>query len=358
MKLAALLLAVVLLLVVACGSGSPSDTDVLTSITDEIAVPTFQAVARNMEHLDDTSHALCQSPDESSLENARQAWRDARASWMRSEALWFGPVMDRRSRSLLDWSPTNTDGIEELLTREGALTATEIAQTLASNQRGLGAIEYVLFDQESLASLESSPQSCAYLTALTTVARDEAGAILEAWVDGTDGTPAYKDYLTGRSNIALLPSDGVAEVVRTQFFLIRDMVDMRLASALGLREGGADPSAIPGTAADNGLKDLRHEILGMQGVYEGVGPEGLGISDLVLTLSEDTDQSMRDQFIAALVSIDTVQGPLLVAIAERPNQVLEVHAKLSDLQRTLATEVVSLLSVSVGFTDTDGDSLR
>ena len=156
----------------------------------------------------------------------------------------------------------------------------------------------------------------------------------------------------------MLADAAVAEVVRTQFFLIRSIVDMRLASALGLRDGIQDFSAVPGTAADNGLQDLRHEILGMQAVYEGSGPEGLGVSALVTPLSEDTDQRLRDQFQAAIAAIDSVQGPLRAAIVERPEQVRRLHERLSDVQRTIATEVVSLLGVSVGFTDTDGDSLR
>ena len=188
--------------------------------------------------------------------------------------------------------------------------------------------------------------------------REEAEAILSQWVDETEGQPRYQDYFTGRSTIAVVSSAAVADVVRTQFFLIRDIVDMRLASGLGLRESGQDPSAIPGNAADNGLNDLRNELLGMQAVYEGAGSDGLGVSDLVLPLSEETDQKMRDQLAAAIEAVGLVQGPLRAAIAQRPERVMDLYDSLLELQRTIATEVVSLLGVSVGFTDTDGDSLR
>ena len=133
---------------------------------------------------------------------------------------------------------------------------------------------------------------------------------------------------------------------------------MRLASALGLRDGGADPSAIPGTAADNGLEDLRNELQSMQRIYEGAGPDSLGISALVRPLSEDTDQRLRKQLADAIGALDLADGQLRVAIAERPSQVNEAYDRLAELQRTMATELVSLLGVSVGFTDTDGDSLR
>ena len=57
-------------------------------------------------------------------------------------------------------------------------------------------------------------------------------------------------------------------------------------------------------------------------------------------------------------SINAVEGPLKVALRERPEQVRAVYDRLSELQVTLNTEVVSLLSVAVGFSDTDGDSMR
>ena len=133
---------------------------------------------------------------------------------------------------------------------------------------------------------------------------------------------------------------------------------MRLASVLGLRGGGPDLAAIPGAVADNGLQDLRHELLGVQAIYQGSGKEALGISALVRPLSDDTDQRMRRQLAAAITAIDSVEGTLRAAAVHRPHQVRNVYERLTELQRTMATEVVSLLGVSVGFTDTDGDSLR
>ena len=358
LALAAFLLVILGLLSAACGASGPSDTEVLTSLADEAAVPAFQAVAQDMARLDEATQALCQTPSGMSLSEAREAWRTARASWMMSEAMWFGPVMDRRSRSLLDWSPTNIEGIERVLARGATVTPDDVGQTMASNQRGLGAIEYVLFDDKAPGSLAGTSPHCPFLTALTAVVREEAENIESAWTGGIDGSPAYKDYLTGRSGVALLAGEGVAEVVRTQYFLIRDIVDMRLASALGLRDDPPDLTAIPGTSSDNGLEDVRNELIGMQEVYIGAAPEGLGISHLVQPLSADADQRVREQFAAAIAAVDAVEGPLKVAIVERPEQVLQAHGRLSDLQRTIGTEIVSLLGVSLGFTDTDGDTLR
>ncbi len=352
------ILSILVLISAACTSDGPSDKDVLISLTDGVVVPAYQTVARDMAQLEQHVRALCNTASNPSLETARRSWRVARGSWMRSEAMWFGPVMTRRSTSQLDWSPIDASGIDQLLAQEHPIAAEDVAQILAANQRGFGAMEHILFNGEAAARLTDSTSACSYLVALTEASRRETDAVLSEWMEGTEGQAAYHAYFTDRSSIAILPSAAVADVVRIQVFLIRNMVDMKLASALGLRDGIPDPSAIPGTAAENDLQDMRHEIMGMQTIYEGSGPDGLGISDLVRPLSQETDQRLRNRFAAALSAIDAVDGPLRTAAVEQPEQVRIVYERLSDVQQTMATEVVSLLGVSVGFTDTDGDTLR
>ena len=230
--------------------------------------------------------------------------------------------------------------------------------TLGSNRRGFGAIEYLLFRNNDLADPNRAVSACPYLVAMATVDHEETGAILNEWAEVSEGRPAYRDYFSDRASSSMLPSAAVADVVRTVYFLIRDIVDVRLASAMGLRQDPADPSAIPGTSADNGLNDIRHELMGMREVYEGSGEEGLGIGDLVAQLSEDTDGRLRNEFGAATVAMDVVDGPFCAAVEHRTPRVQTLYERLLDVQRTIATEIVSLLGVSIGFTDTDGDSLR
>ena len=75
-------------------------------------------------------------------------------------------------------------------------------------------------------------------------------------------------------------------------------------------------------------------------------------------LSEDTDARLRNELDAAAAAMDAVNDPFRSAAVQRTPQVQTLYERLLDVQRTIATEIVSLLGVSIGFTDTDGDSLR
>ena len=354
-----LILAILLVTSAACVGGGPSDKEVLVSLTDQVVVPAFAEFAEEAAELDQAAEAFCDGPSETTLTAAQEAWRLARASWLRSRAMWFGPVMDRRSISLLEWSPTDVEGIDQsTLVDDHSIDAEYVKNSLSADRRGFGAMEHLLFSVDALRNVSGSLSYCAYLLAVTQTTREEAVAISDEWVNGGDGSSPYKDYFTDRSKLSLVPSAAIEEVVRIQVFLIRDLVQMRMATALGLSGEGVDPAAIPGNTADNGLADLRSELAGLQLVYQGVGSESPGISALVQPLSEEIDRRMRDDLAAAVRAVDAVEGPLKVALAERPEQVNPLYDRMADVQRTLGTEVVSLLRVSVGFSDTDGDSLR
>lgn len=355
-------LGVLITLAIACNTGgeAPGEKDVLISLTDLIIVPGYESVSAETDELRTALDGLCVNPSESSLASARQAWRDARVPWMRSQATWMGPVMDRRSLGIMDWPLVEPERIESMLENNPATTPDEIRFTLSSTQRGMGTIEYLVFADDAVTAL-SGPNStrCDFLTSLGEVVAVEAAAVTEEWTAGIERDTPYMDYFTDRGSTSLLTGQAVAELVRTQVFLIRTIVDMRLASAMGLRPDGPDLELLPGGKGEYALEDLRNQIRGMRDMYVGHdSEEGYGISDIVRELSVETDDRMKQNFDDALAAIDGVDVPLRRALSERPEEVREVYDRLSDLQQTLSTEVVSLLGVSVGFSDTDGDSLR
>lgn len=359
LKRSCVIVAALMALAIGCGPGGPNEEEVLISLTDNIIVPGYEAVSDTAGELRVALDNLCASPNLSSWVDATQAWRDARTSWMRSEATWFGPVMDRRSVRQVGWPLTEPERIESMLASDPATTEDDVRNRLSSTQRGHGAIEYLIFSEGALELLaDTTSPRCEYLTALGRVVESETSAIAADWAVKRATGAAYMDFFTGRSDSSLATDQAVAELVRTQVFLIRTIVDMRLAGAMGLRDV-PDPSALPGGDGQNALVDMRNEVLGMQDMYVGhQETEGSGISDIVVGLSTETDERMREHFTSALAAIDGVEPPLREAIKERPEQVQALYDRLSELQRTLSTEVVSLLGVSVGFSDTDGDSLR
>ncbi len=344
---------------------------VLVRLTGEVIIPRFRAVASEMEALRQSLHILCSDLTQNNLTAARAQWRAARGQWLRSQALWFGPVMDRRSRCLVDWSPVDPQRIESALADRGSISPGDVKEFLASTQRGMGAVEYLLFpntgllrqgaetadDREVAGALAAEDRlRCQYLTALGDVVADEAQGILADWTGENTDTRAYAGYFNGTASSSMLDRAAVAELVRTSVFLTRSITDMQLGRAIGANGLAPDPSAIPGGACNDAVAGFRNQALGMQDVYTGgESGSGLGLSALIAGLSPEADARVRSAFDEVLAALNELEEPLRVSLSTDGEPARAAHASLQELQRTLNTEVVSLLGVSVGFADTDGD---
>ena len=353
-------------LVAACiGGESVSRSEVLESLVPTVVIPAHVKVADSLRSLNDEAESYCADSSTAELTDLRDAWRSARSAVSRARAVRFGPAADRHSPAIIDWHALDSDRIDAILSSGQTLSAQYVREFMPATTRGLRAIEYLLFDGPPL----DAPR-CNYITATIEAAADEAQAIVEEWTGtgSSSGNVAYADVFTGKASSALLPLSAVSEVVRTSIFLLRTTVDMQLGEALGLDQSTTDVTVLAEGSSGNGVADLKDVVLGMNAVYHGTVPgaprevsdagQPRGISDLVSGVSTDADSRVGGAFDAAIESIDALAATgesLSWLVANDPSSVMPVYSALEHLQITLNTEVVSLLGISVGFADTDGD---
>ena len=361
------LAAMALLAVAACGgsedrggadgTGEVTRQDVLASLTGLVIVPRYRQAAESSAALAASSRSLCSAPSLTGLEEARASWVVARITWVATEAFRFGPGMDRRSASLVDWWPVEPDRIDEVVAKGEPVSPETVRQFMPSTRRGFAAMEHLLYGPgiEDLSGPEGASR-CAYLAALAGAAHEEIDGILREWEGETD-TDGYAGFFDGSALSSLHPREGEAEVVRSLVFMVRTIANMRLGAALGV-DGEADPAAIPEGAAGFSGMDLQFQLQSISEMYSGAvgNPDGLGIGNMVHQLSPEVDGRMRAAIEGVVSSLDGVEGSLQSAVASNPESVREVYDRMKELQRVLNTEIVSLLGVSVGFSDTDGDS--
>lgn len=335
-------------------SNDVSRREVAASLTDLVIMPGYAAAADAAHALDASVQVLVAEPNSSNLDDARSAWRYARSAWSRLQAYNFGPLMDRRIPSLVDWWPIDTEKIDEALNRP-SISSEDVRERFAADQRGFGALEYLLFadDESVLGELRSGDTAYGpYLTAVSSVI---AEALEQA---SSDWSGTYGDEFAGLGERALAESLAIADLVRSPVFLTETVGDMQLGVALGITKPEADPTVIPGGDAHQALDDLEQNVRGIQDTYLG-SPEGLGLSDLIAQLSEETDQRMRDTLTDAIEAIEALKRrnqPLKQLAQTDPGAVSEVRDAIKAMQIVLNTEVTSLLGVSIGFSDNDGDS--
>ena len=351
--LLSLLLVGAVLALAAC-SNDVTRRDVAASLTEDVIAPRYEAAANAANALDERVSRLASDPTAGRLDAARDAWREARSAWSRVQAYTFGPVMELRIPSLVSWWPISEDKIEDALGRD-AISTTDVRESFAADQRGFSALEYLLFADDDLVLERLSAGDNAYSQYIAALSDVIAEAMQQA---ADDWRGEYGDAFSGSGDRAIAENLAIADLVRIPVFLTETVGDMQLGVALGVTKPEADPSVIPEGNAGAGVDDLEQNLRGIQDTYLG-DADGLGISDLIAQLSEDADQRMRDALSDAINAVNALErtGQSLNDLLQTdPDAVAEARDAIKAVQIVLNTEVVSLLGVTIGFSDNDGDS--
>jgi predicted lipoprotein len=310
----------------------------------------YQELAHRATDLQSAATSLCSSPSAEALVMTQQTLAATRSAWRRSEAVWVGPVMDRRSWALVDW-PVDPDAIEELLIgTSGPLDGDYLSSSVSAAVRGLGAIEYVVFGPDAADAL-ADRRRCEYLTSLTEVVKGEAAAVLAAWTAGDDEGVAFRDELAGETD-RMTATDSIDELVNSMLTRLEGSVNRELGRALGLGSGDADASGIVEGPGGFGVDDQRARADGIRAVLLGSD----GDSGLAPLLDDELRARLSEQFDALDAALDRVEPPLVAAVSADRTDVEAVHDAYAALRVTVSTELVSTLGVTVSFSDADGDS--
>ena len=344
-----LLIAAAVALLTAC-SNDVTRRDVAASLTELVIAPQHEAAAQAAEDLNERTRRLASDPTPGRLEAAQDSWLEARSRWSRIQAYTFGPVMELRLPSLVSWWPIDHAKIEAAIERT-SISAEDVRETFAADQRGFFALEYLLFADDALYRLGSDAYG-QYLTALSQVIADAVRRAADEW------SGEYGNTFSGRGDRVVAESLAIADIVRVPVFLTETIGDMQLGIALGIVKAEADLSVIPEGNAGAAVDDLLQNVRGIQDTYVG-GADGLGISDLITQLSEAADDRMRNALTDAVETLEALHDrgeSLVVLLQTEPDAAAEARDALKAVQVMLNTEIVSLLGVTIGFSDNDGDS--
>lgn len=339
--------AAVTLLAAGCGSSAPDRGDVLVDLADEHVIPAYERLDGAAADLVASAEAVCREADTATIGAATDAMIEVRHAWLASEAMWFGPVMERRSWAVVDF-PISPEEIEALIADEAiTLDFDRLYRRIGADQRGLQAVEYILGppDAPPVEAL-SSPRRCGYLVGISEVIAAEVALLPDDWAVSWEEGPAYREI------VGDVEAGGLDALVNDALFLLEAITDAELGNGLGLMEAPADPEAIIEGPSGLGLADIAGRVDGLRAVLVG-GDAGDGIAPLLPSDLVDRIRSGLDRADAAVAELD---GPLRARLVDSPAEVAEIRDALSEVQVLVATEVVAALGVTIGFSDADGDS--
>ncbi|MCA9551599.1 MAG: imelysin family protein [Myxococcales bacterium] len=353
----------------ACGSdvslppyqGAVDRAAVLADVADHGILPLTGALATRTSSLALAAEALCAAPSQPELRAARRAWAGAREAYRASQAFGFGPVDELRLARAMDFAPLRLDAVAELLASDEPITPALLAQ-LGATVRGFGVLERYLFDPyvddaEVLLRLQEDLRRCEYVVALAQDLAESAGRLDAAWRPDSGG---FRDALAraGADPRGFSSQQAALAAVLGGLVGATLQAEEALAKPLGRLDGGVpQPDAALALYSAHGLMEIRAWLVAVQALYvaRGAGPDAVALADLVAAVDTPLSQLLQDELTTAVAALDAISLPLDRAVLTQPEVVEAARAAAHAVLLRFAVDVSALLSVTLTFSDNDGD---
>jgi len=353
------------------GDEPPIRAEVLASLGERVVVPaqvTFATRAASLEA------ALASAAAGGSRAEAQEAWRAAVDSWQWLEMMQVGPAgsslnvmggQDLRAR-IYTWPTLDTCLIDQTTVGD-EFDDPDVLDASPGTPRGLGAIEYLLFNDDpentctafrpiepagiwETLSAEIPGRRLAYAAALATLVRRSADDLVEAWApEGADFISELTDPRRGGA-VYGSAQEGLNAISDAMFYLDKEAKDMKLAEPAGIT-GCAQarcPDAIESRWAFQSKEHLLTNLRAFQALFLGATPgtDAPGFDDLLDDMgSSAVTSEMTEAIASALTALEAIPGALSEAIETDPQAVEDAHEAVRVVTDILKTNFIGDLDL-------------
>lgn len=327
---------------------------------ERFLLPSYAELETRAAELEARAVELGDDPSEATLLAAQDAWWQARTPWKRADLFGFGPyaLQPERYGPKIDFWPGRPDTVLEVLESDTPLDADGL-ELVGAPAKGFTALEYLLFepDIDLIEAFAATPRRAAYAAALSADLAARTRELAAAW------DPASGNYLGelldgGRGSASFSTLDAaLGEVVnRAGYALENDRLE-KLGRPLGDKaDGTAQPELCESPWSGRSQTDLGDNLAGIALVYRGDAASGvLGLDQYLRYRGRELTTTFEARFVACEAALAGVSLPFTQAVVDEPEALRTLMSELAALQRFFQVDVISALSLSVGFNDNDGD---
>jgi predicted lipoprotein len=321
--------------------------------------PGYAHLAESTEALNQSVTALCRTPSEAALKDAKEAFAATVQAWSLVEPIRFGPVAEQhRYERIFYWPDPKGLGarqVREALDKEDA-TVTEAASLSAKSValQGLPALEYLHYGDDAGTLAKGGGKATFRCRFAETIAGNVAGMAEDIASGWQDGAPYAKAYLEpGPADAAYQTQKEVTlELFKTFATGIEIVRDQKVANALGPKSEQARPQLAPFWRSDLSFSNMADNLQSVRDLFA----KG-GFAQVVHDDSPGVEDSIVFDLNHAIEVLRGLDKPITQAVHNE-----DLRAKLEALRVSLksaATTAGDIISRSAdltfGFNAMDGD---
>ncbi|WP_299255482.1 imelysin family protein [uncultured Cytophaga sp.] len=347
--------------------GNDSDRSLmLVNIADNIILPTYANFDLKLTDMISKSDAFRNAPTEVTLTEFRTAWADAYIEWQKAALFDFGPATDYTLNSFLNLYPTNVSAIQANITAGNA----NLENFSFYSAQGFPALDYLIngiatSDADIVSLYDTDIDAAkrnAYLLKLTNQMRLKFDGVNNAWKNN------YRNTFIASTGNGVNASTSVM-VNGIVYYYERFLRSGKFGIPSGAMVNG---TLLPGNveayyskALAKTLAETAHQsfvdFFNGKGVNTGItGPSLFSYLNALdakdATTSVLISKEITTQFDVVKTKLDALTGEdLSNEVSTQNANMIAVYNQMQIATRMLKVDMCSALSITITYTDNDGD---
>lgn len=344
-------------------------TPIFSNISNNVIVSSYSNLEANAKSLKAATDAYSQNcSTTTSLQNLQTLWKQNMIALKESEISQFGPAVQGGYYEAMDpWvnsylsNPTDTASINSYISGSGTISLSTIS-ALNKLQRGLPAIEYLLFDDgtgnSSLASIctNLSGRRLQFFSQLVADYYNNANSLKSAWVN-TSGNFANELPTAGMgSSFFDSKKTAMDTLINQMIALLNTIIDKKLGYPAGLNvssNGIIRSTNIESRYSDSSIENILANLRSIRNYYTGSGGEG--ISSYVKNVNPILDRKIQAQMEDAITKTQAITSLKSSLTSSNLTTTKDAFNSIRTLRTTLTTELTSLSGTGAVSSTGDGD---
>jgi len=321
------------------------------NITDHLILPSFEILQQQTNALERAAIAFHTNATSSHLTALQATWKATTLQWKKSEIYVFGEVAAYKSQ--IYFYPARANLMENVLADQAAIDANYMLLVGAA-AKGLPALELLLFENgkttaEILTNFTSDIQAARKRDYVVGIARHlnrQAANLLEEW---QIYAPTFKASVSGTM-------DGVSILANQLLLMTENAVNAQLGAPLGKSTGGNIlPEKVEAYHSNYSNELMLANLQSVSNLYDG--NTQLGFDDYLdfVQKSPSLSESIRTQLSTFISAIEQFEQPLQEMVVDRTSSVEKAYEEGKKLTVLIKADLFSTLSITIAFTDNDGD---
>jgi predicted lipoprotein len=359
----------------ACGGGVTTDPPtpvdegkdrkvMLTHLADNIIIPAYGNFKAKLDLMGTNADAFTAKPDITTLAAFRTSWVEAYTEWQKVELFDFGPAERQTLRNFFNIYPASEKGINDNIADPTANL--EVPASYA--QQGFPALDYLLnglgsSDASILAFYTTAPDAAkriAYVKRLTTRMKTLLDKVTTDWTTYRE-TFITKTGLDAGSSTSLMVNGFVLHYER---FIRSGKFGIPSGAMLN---GVVSPEKVEAFYKKDISRALAQSAhLALVDFFNGknikTGAEGPSFKTYLTALGAKdsaTGQSLADiiniQFGASKGKMEVLKPNLYEEVKTNNQAMIAVYTEMQKAVRMLKVDMTSAMSITITYTDNDGD---